>query len=160
MSEVFLSYSRRSQKHAVDLMRELMALGVSFSAASNKTGAGDEGEIFKEIKDARVVAFLITPHSLVDQEYEYMAALEHSWSDEDKVLVPVLVGNSEPPSFLRHASVLRVKGQKSDWPRVAKTIGKILSEGNSVKRSKAPMREQTERLNLIEKEANALRSRS
>ena len=89
---------------------------------------------------------------------EYMTALEHSWSDEGKILVPVLIGDAEPPSFLRHALALRVKGQKPEWARVARTIAKMLSEGNSAKHSKAPIREQIQRLNLLEKEANALRA--
>jgi hypothetical protein len=164
MSDVFLSYSGRSRKHSEALAKELQALGVSVwvDREQIRAGASWEEEISKAIRDARVVAFLVDPHSPAGSsgwvQREYMAALEHSWSDENKVLVPVLVGNAEPPSFLRHASALRVRGQKSGWARAAKSIAKILSEGNSVKHTKAPRREQTQRLNLIEREANALRA--
>ena len=161
---MFLSYSRRSRKHAEMLAKELQALNISVWVASKEIREGDSVEelIFKAIKDARLVAFLVDQHSPdVSSSWvqrEYVAALEHSWSDEGKILIPVLVGDAEPPSFLRHASALRVRGRQLDWLRAARTIARILSEGNSVKRSKAPMREQTQRLNLIEKEANALRT--
>ncbi len=164
MSDVFLSYSNRSRKHAEMLAEALQALGVSTWVASKEIGEGEsvEEKILKAIRDARLVAFLVDQPSPADSsswvQREYMTALEHSWSDERKVLVPVLIGDAEPPSFLRHASALRVKGQKPEWARVARMIAKMLGEGNSVKHSKAPIREQIQRLNLIEKEANALRA--
>lgn len=164
MTDVFLSYSNRSRKHAETLAEALQTLGISVWVASKEIRKGESGEekISKAIRDARLVAFLVDQPSPVDSsswvQREYMTALEHSWSDEGKILVPVLIGDAEPPSFLRHALALRVKGQKPEWARVARTIAKMLSEGNSAKHSKAPIREQIQRLNLLEKEANALRA--
>ena len=164
MSDVFISYSRRSQKHAELLAKELQSLGTSVWIASKEIHTGEpiEKKIFEAIREARLVAFLEDQHSSADSsrwvQREYMAALEQSWADEGKILVPILIGKAKPPSFLRHASALRVRGQKLDWARAAKTIAKILGEGGTaLKSSKAPRREQAQRLNVIEKEAHALR---
>jgi len=163
MSDVFLSYSHRSLKYAKLLARELTALHTSVWLASQKIQLGDliEEQISKAIRDARLIAFLIDPHTSPGTsawvEHEYMMALEQAWSDEGKILVPVLIGNAEAPPFLRHTVGLRVTSQKSAWTRVAKSIAKLLNEGNVAKRRKAPLKEQTQRLNLIERGANALR---
>jgi hypothetical protein len=164
MSDVFVSYSHRSQKHAEMLAKALESLGTSVWIASKEIQAGEpvEKKIFDAIREARLIAFLEDEQSSADSsrwvQREYMAALEQSWADEGKVLVPILIGKAKPPSFLRHASALRVRGQKSDWTRAAKLVAKMLSEGRTaLKRSSAPMREQAQRLNLIEREAHALR---
>ena len=163
MSDVFLSYSRRSRKHAEVLTTELEALGVSVWSAPKEIQQGEPvAEVISQaLREARLVAFLVESHpsgaSSGWLQQEYRLALEHSWSDEGKILIPVLVGDAQPPPFLRHALALKVRERGSDWSRVAKAISRMLSEGNSVRRSKAPMKEQSQRLNLIEKEAQALR---
>ncbi len=164
MSDVFLSCSHKSRKHAEMLASELQSLGISVWVASKEIQNGDavEEKILEGIRSARLVAFLVdrqsssAPSSWVEREY--MAALEHSWADEDKILLPVLVDDAEPPAFLRHASAIKVRSEKSDWSRAAEALAKVLREGNVAKRNKAPMREQARRLNLIEREAKALRA--
>jgi len=161
MSDVFLSYSSRYQKHAERLAKQLESIGSSVWLASKnlRDGAPVEEEITRAIRDARAIVFLVgnTPPSSEWVQREYMMALEHSWSDEGKILLPVLIGDAEPPSFLRHVAALRVNGRNPDWARAAKEIARLPSPGHSGKRSVAPIKEQVKRLNLIERGANALR---
>jgi len=160
MSDVFLSYSSKYRQHAEALAKELQALGASAWLDSKDLVPGRpwEEEIRKAINDARLIAFLVEPSSPAEKvQQEYMAALEHSWSDNDKVLLPILIGDAEPPSFLRHVQALRVRERNPEWARTAKEIAKLLRREGGVKRNKSPIKEQLKRLDLIERGANALR---
>jgi len=157
MSDVFLSYSRYRQP-AEAIAKELQALGITTWLESKDLAPGKqwEEEIRKAMSEARLVAILVGRRS-EDAPPEYPLALEHSWSDDDKVLVPILMDDAEPPSFLRHVEAIRVEPRRQDWNRVAKEIAKLLHRGSAIKRSRAAIKEQSERLSLIERGANALR---
>lgn len=162
MSNVYLSYSSRDNQHAEELAKELQALGISAWLDSKDLVPGSDFKqaISSAISNARLIAFLVEPGASREKaQWEYMEALGHSWSDNEKILVPVLIGNAEPPSFLRHAPALRVRPRNPEWARTAKQIAKLLSQGGSLKRRKPPVKEQIKRLNLIERGANALRVR-
>ena len=160
MSDVYLSYSSKDKQHAEGLAKELQALGISAWLDSKDLVPGSDFKqsISSAISNARLIAFLMEPGaSRENAQWEYMEALGHSWSDDEKILVPVLIGNAEPPSFLRHSPALRVQPRNPEWARTAKQIAKLLSQGGSLKRRKPPVKEQIKRLNLIERGANALR---
>lgn len=160
MSDVYLSYSSRDEQHAEELAKELQALGISAWLASKNLvpGCDPEQAISSAIGNSRLIAFLVGSGASSEWvQWEYMEALGYSWSDKEKILVPVLIGNAEPPSFLRHSSALRVRPRNPGWARIAKQIAKLLSQGRSLKRRKPPVKEQLKRLNLIERDANALR---
>ena len=162
MSDVFLSSASvsTSAKQADVLANELRTLGISTSIYGEEIQARDDWEqqIREGIKNARAVVFLVDPYWLSSEisKIESMTALELSWSDEGKILLPVLIGDVDPPSFLRHIEGIKMQARKPDWPGVAKEIAKILGEGKQMKHSKAAIREQSERLNLIEKQAHVL----
>jgi hypothetical protein len=50
---------------------------------------------------------------------EWRAALAKVWSDSDKRLIPVVVGGTEPPAFLRDRVWLRVDpaAEPANWTR-------------------------------------------
>jgi hypothetical protein len=164
MSDVFLSYSRRSSKHAEALATALENLDISSWLASKNLRAGGsaEKEILKAIGAARMVAFLVDSNSPADSsdwvQREYMAALEHSWSNNEKILVPVLMGDAEPPPFLRHSAYVHVSERNPDWAQAAKKLSKVLKGKTTVRDYKASSVEQRKRLNLIERLAHALRA--
>jgi hypothetical protein len=162
MSDVFLSYAPSSAKQADMLAAELQALGISTWLPGKEIQPGDERKqkTREGIQQARAVVFLVDGHWLASESarHETMAALELSWSDERKILLPVLFGEVDAPSFLRHILGIKMQAGNRDWPRVAKEIAKILAEGKQPKHSKAAVKEQSERLNLIEKQANSLRA--
>jgi len=162
MSDVFLSYPSSYRQHAEALAKELQALGIStwLDVKDLAPGMPWEEEMRKAIGDARLIVFLVesrSPDSPAEKvQREYWAALEHSWSDSAKSLLPVLIGDAEPPAFLRDVTALRVQPRNPEWSRVAKQVAKLLSHGG-VKGRQPPAKEQVERLNLIERGANALR---
>lgn len=170
MSDVFLAYSRKSQKHAQALADQLKSLGISTWLDSKDLVAGTswESEIHNAVKDARLLAFLLEPSSATDSEKmqkESMVALEHSWADKDKILVPILLGDAEPPPFLRHIQALKLRERNPEWARAAKEIARLLQGGAATRHSKAilkqqlkrTVKEQLQRLDLIERAANELR---
>jgi hypothetical protein len=160
MSDVYLSYSSKDKHHAETLAKELQALGISAWLDSKDLVPGSDFEkaVGSAISDARLIAFLVEPGASREKvQWEYMEALGHSWSDNEKILLPILIGKAEPPSFLRHSLALRVRSRNPEWARTAKQIAKLLSQGGSVKRRKPSVKEQMKRLNLIERGANALR---
>jgi hypothetical protein len=167
MDDVFLSSASASAsvKQAGILANELRTLGISTWIADHEILAGDDWEqrIRHGIKNARAVVFLVDQLWLSSEvsKLESMTALELSWSDEDKILLPVLIGHVDPPSFLRHIQGIKVQAQKPDWPRVAKEIAKILDAGPKAKPRTvvvAAVKEQAERLNLIQEQADLLRA--
>lgn len=170
MSDVFLSYSQKSQKHAEALASQLQALGISTWLDSKNLAAGTswESAIQEAVKDARVIAFLLESSSATDSDKmqkESMVALEHSWADKDKILVPILLGNAEPPPFLRQVRGIRVRQRNPEWQHTAKEIAELLRRGSASRHSKATVKEhlkrsikeQLQRLELIERGANELR---
>ena len=162
MNSVFISYFPKTRKQAEALAWELERLGVSTWLPGRQVSveAALESQMLDAMKEARVVVFLVGPQISASDwvQREYRAALERFWLDEDKVLMPVLIGNADQPAFLRHALSIKVDGRRSDWARVAKEIAKILNEGVPAKKSRAAIKEQTDRLDMIEKQAYALRA--
>jgi hypothetical protein len=160
MSDVFISYVGKSRKQAELLAFDLHRLGITRWLADRNVSGEEafEKQMLAKIKAARLIVFVVAPHSSASHwvQKEYMAALESSWSDKNKILIPILIRDAEPPSFLRHIHGIKVEGRRTDWTRAAKEVAKILSEGMVVKDNKAAMKEQTQRLNLIEKQASLL----
>jgi hypothetical protein len=162
MSDVYVSYSSKDKQHAEELAKELQALGVTVWLDKELAPGSDfKRAISEAISNARLIAFLVEPSASQEKvQWEYMEALGNSWSDQEKILVPILIGNAEPPSFLRTSSALKVRPRNPDWAGIAKQIAQLLSRGGSLKRRKPPVKEQSERLKLIEQGANALRDES
>src|ERR1700733_7564794 len=115
MRDVFLSSASvsTSAKQADVLANELRTLGISTSIYGEEIQARDDWEqqIREGIKNARAVVFLVDPYWLSSEisKIESMTALELSWSDEGKILLPVLIGDVDPPSFLRHIEGIKMQ---------------------------------------------------
>ena len=61
-------------------------------------------------------------------------AVEASWEDPDKLLIPVILGSAEVPSFLQDRVALRVKSER-DWKGVAREISRAVRSRSDVPRA-------------------------
>jgi hypothetical protein len=161
MSDVFLSCSPESRQHAEALSQALQRRGIStwLDIKDLKAGTPWEEQIRRAMEAARIIAFLIDPKSgpSMYQEREYMAALEFSWADKSKLLLPVVIGEAGIPAFLRDRMAFRVHNTEKDWERAADVVIKMLQERTPGRVSKGLEKERTQRLKAIEEGANNLR---
>ncbi len=161
MSDVFISCSRHSEKYAEALSDALQGRSISTWLYTRDLGPSQvwSDEILKAMENARVIAFIIEPKLSPStwQQKEYIAALEYSWSDKNKILLPILIGDADAPPFLRDRVSLRIQNHKSDWAKAAEEVTKVLSETTTPTITKTCEKERVQRLNAIEKGASALR---
>jgi hypothetical protein len=162
--DVYISCPRGHDAHALKLAEALRERGLSawYSRADLMPGESLSERISQSLSQARAVVFLIAGEdSLSDwQQKEYMTALECSWSDPKKVLLPVLLGTADSPAFLADRQPLRIKGVTADWSKVAEVVARQVNHGPAVRASRVLVNERKSRLSAIEKSAVALRSAS
>jgi hypothetical protein len=74
------------------------------------TGENWAAAIERALDNAHWILILVTPHSLGSRwlEAEWRAAVTSAWSDSSKALIPILVGGTQPPPFLRGWAALAV----------------------------------------------------
>jgi hypothetical protein len=76
-------------------------------------------EVEYALDKANWYLILVSPDSYATpgEEAEWRAVLAKAWSNSDKRLVPVLVGGSDPPPFLRQWVSLRIdpEAKPENW---------------------------------------------
>ena len=82
-----------------------------------------------QLAAADAMVFLVDPAAKEDRalEYEWSAAVEHSWAMPGKPMIPVLIGDAEPPPFLRDRVALRVPSS-DELEEVAGPLVSILKD--------------------------------
>jgi hypothetical protein len=110
--DVFISYARDTKPLAEELTLALQREGIHTWADFKdlKPGQFWKDEIEHALENAHSVVILVSPDSLSTRwaDWEWRLALTKAWSDSDKVLIPVVVGGSETPPFLRDWVSLRI----------------------------------------------------
>jgi hypothetical protein len=129
MAEVFVSYPHEAAKTALQLANGIRAKGIDTWCAKDNLPPGDDWKrsIITALKDAHAVIFVVSPGSQPSPwiQEEQMAALESYWAGKKKVFIPVLIGDADPPAFLRQWRALRIE-KKSDLSRTVNQIIKLL----------------------------------
>jgi hypothetical protein len=166
MSDVFISYPQEAQADASKLAATLNQKGLSAWTAGDNLSDNNRDwktEVENALKSAVAIVFLVYPKREPSYwlQHEYMNALESYWSGSAKILVPVLIGNVEPPSFLRQWQSLKVH-DKSDWDRAASQLAKWIEEDQQVRNrpTQKDKKEFNRRLNNIAEVAKKWRSDS
>lgn len=122
-SDVFISYARDTAPLAKQLSQALETQGFPpwIDFKDLRAGQDWQDEIGRALDKAATFLILMTPDSLSSswQETEWRAALTRVWSDSAKRLIPVVVGGTEPPPFLRNWISLDVDpaAEPTDWTR-------------------------------------------
>jgi len=121
MSDVFISYSTDAKPWAERLSESLEQQGVSTWAdfKSIRPGQRWAQEIQSALDDAKYFLIVVGPKSHIGewQDREWQGALERTWADPKKRIIPVLVDDAVPPSFLKnwvHVQ-LQLDAPESSW---------------------------------------------
>jgi hypothetical protein len=125
MKPVFVSYSHEDQDVAQQLKQALAGHGFEAWLASDEIRPGQRvvDHIRDSLENASAVVILIGKQPSDWARYEWSQALELSWDEDRSVpLVPVLLHDAHPPSFLRDRRLLRFAGDPRDWEQVARTL--------------------------------------
>src|SRR4051812_25732966 len=154
MADVFISYPQKAVKDASAFADALNARGVKTWYAKKNLLPTDNPKdaIQHALKEAKAVAFLITSDPGLSHwvREEYMTALESSWKNTKTLLVPLLIRDAVPPSFLQQWQSIRVK-DKSDWPRAAdQVVTWLRSSTLPIKSAKRARGRRDQRLNEID----------
>lgn len=172
---VFISSSAASRQWAGKLKEVLSERLKEVSPESDvRTLEGAEasklnGQLRQEVEQAMKAADAIVV--LVDKQREpdelqsltWEAALEASWDDPHKDLIPLLLPNAEAPSFLRGVEAIRVKNLRHDWERAADEVLQVLKgerdlRGCGPSIDESSRIEQQERLLYLQRAAESLKS--
>jgi len=120
-SSVFISYSKDARPWAEKLSESLENKGVPTwtDFKSIKPGQRWIVEIQRALDDAQYFLIVIGPKNQIGewQDREWQGALQRTWADPKKQIIPVLIDNATPPSFLRNWVFVRKQpGQsESSW---------------------------------------------
>jgi hypothetical protein len=111
-NDVFISYAADTRPLAEELTLALQREGFHTWADFKDLKPGQlwKDEIEQALENAQSVVILVSPDSQSTRwaDVEWRLALTKAWSDSDKVLIPVVVGGSEAPPFLRDWVSLRI----------------------------------------------------
>lgn len=129
--DVALSCSHSSRRWAEKIARELEAeqFVVWFDSPSRREVPGQAWNqgLTEVIAAAHAVVFVIDDHPPdVWQQAEWSAALETSWQNPDQILVAILLGDAEVPSFLNGRQALRVRDPKTEWTEATRELVNLL----------------------------------
>lgn len=159
MAKVFVSYSRDDKDAALGLTHALVEQGNDVWLDSGEIRPGERWaeQTSEAIRSANVVVLLIgsEPGTLVRNEWSQ--ALQESWRKDSPVsVVPVVLGDAEPPAFLRDRQIIRVDKTPEEWTRVAQLIENPADASYEWTTTHSARSELTERLGQIERIAAAL----
>lgn len=129
--DIFLSYSSIDKKVAAKLRAELEKRGLSvWHGLGGAPGSDWQHQIQEGIRSADNIVILVGPRREPDeaQQATWPMAVEAAWQDPRKRLIPVLLGNAQPPSFVRNGrrvdfQAVRITDSR-DLPRVVDGIVK------------------------------------
>lgn len=131
-SDVFISHSRTSTPAAKKLADALRARGVSpwLDGEQVMPGGAWRGTIRNALDSSRAIVFLIEPRREPGSQTrdEWSEALEAAWAEPSKRLIPLLIGDAEPPPFLKDRHALRIGDTSSELERAAQDVIEALRD--------------------------------
>ena len=120
-SDVFISYSTDAKPWAEKLSESLESKGVSTWADFKSIRPGQRWleEIQRALDDAKYFLLLVGPKNAIGewQDREWQGALQRTWIDPHKRIIPVLIDDAPQPPFLRDWFFIRMQPGKpeSSW---------------------------------------------
>lgn len=168
MPEVFISYSTDARPWAERLSKSLERKGVSTwtDFKSIRTGQRWFDEIQRALDDANYFLIVVGPKNRIGewQDREWQGALERTWSDPKKRIIPVLVGDATAPSFLKNRVAVRMQPGKTESSWIDPIYSAIQGNrpegpGSAIQRDPKPGKAFRARLQKIADFAKQLKSR-
>jgi hypothetical protein len=140
--KIFVSHSRQNGSAALKLCERLGTRGIGtwLDLRELDSGADWNPRVAEAIHHADGFLLLIGPGSAPDQyqrvEWRQITEGEY-YLDPDKPLVPVLIGDTELPGFLRTRKALQIDPSSIDFDVLADRVADVLSSpGETVDREK------------------------
>lgn len=166
MPDVFISYSADAKKLAERLAGSLQEEGVATWSDFENVSPGERlyDRLQQALDQAKFYVIGVGSRNIMRdwQDQEWQGALERTWTDPDKRIIPVLVGDVEAPAFLRNWAPFRLQpgsGESASVKKLAEII-KNYPLGERAPREDARMgRDWQKRIRGIESAAKRLKSR-
>ncbi|HUA60946.1 MAG TPA: toll/interleukin-1 receptor domain-containing protein [Verrucomicrobiae bacterium] len=120
-TNVFISYAADTRPRAEELAKALESQGIEPWVDFKDLHPGQRwrDELERALDSAQWLVILIGRDDRATpwQEVEWSAALERTWADREKRLLPVVFGEGDTPPFLRNWVSLRIdpKSEGSTW---------------------------------------------
>ena len=153
--DVFISYAADTKPLAEELTRVLQREGIDAWADFKdlKPGRFWKDEIEQAVERAHSFVILLSPQSRASRwnESEWQAALTSVWSDSNKMILPVMVGGSEPPPFLRNWVSLNIAADAETAQWTSQVLQVLRSRRNKV--DNPDQRERQQRFDEMERAA-------
>ncbi len=129
--KIYISHSRQNGSAALKLSDRLATRGIAtwLDLRELESGSDWSPQVAEAIRTATGFVFLIGPGAEPDHfqriEWQHIAEGEY-YLDPDKPLVPVLIGDTELPGFLRTRNCLRVGPTSIDFDALADKVAAAL----------------------------------
>ena len=128
---VFISHSHRSNDVARDIADTLRGAGLTIWLDDERLGAGDDVRRLVEqaLDDANAFVLLVDDQPSQWTHYEWSAIAQRLWKDPGTHVVPVLIGNAEPPGYLRDIQAVRLDPATGGGAGFEKILEHLNSKG-------------------------------
>lgn len=116
---LFISYAQSEEPFVRRLLPQLEEMGFEvWSPSQLPAGRPYKEEIERRVKGSDGIVLVLGDRAPQDaaQDFEWQCALEAKWEDPSKKLIPLLVGDTHVPKFLRTAAA---RGEKVSGVRIA-----------------------------------------
>jgi hypothetical protein len=122
-------------------------------------------EIQRALDNARYFLIVVGPKNTIGewQDREWQGALQRTWTDPNKRIIPILINDATPPSFLKNWVFVRMQPGKTESSSMDQIYDAIQGTGSGrqgafTKQSGKPDKAFQNRLEEIEDVAKQLRS--
>jgi hypothetical protein len=166
-SDVFISYSTDARPWAEKLSASLENKGVSTwtDFKSIRPGQRRLEEIQRALDRAQCFVIMVGPKNRIGewQDREWQGALQRTWTDSSKRIIPVLVDDAAPPPFLKDWQFVRMQATQPESSWIDRIYDAVRGPGSGQygapsKPSAKPNKALRTRLDEIEGAAKQLKS--
>jgi len=139
--KVFLSYPSADRELAERLAERLAQEGLEvWSDHELAAGESVAQRIRREVRAADAILVLVGPQERNDeaQRFTWSEALQASWEDESKPLLPIVEKDAELPAFLKGRQAIRLE-TPGDLDRAAAAISRALLTDEATRSFSLPL---------------------
>ena len=108
--------------------------GVSTWTDFNSIRPGERwlDEIQRGLDDAKYFLIVVGPKNAIEewQDREWQGALQRTWTDPNKRIIPILIDDATPPSFLKDWAFVRMQPGKSESSWIDRIYDAIRGTGS------------------------------
>jgi hypothetical protein len=138
MDHVFISYSADAKRWAERLSSSLRREGVGTWSDFENLSPGERWsqQLQQALDQAKFYIIVLGPRKVMRdwQDREWQGALERTWSNPEKQIIPVLIGDAVAPPFLRNWASIRVGPGRNELS-VVKRLAEIVKNSGGRKES-------------------------